>query len=737
MTGNALRWMASASILLAFASIRPAQAQTKDFNVPAQSATTGIPEFARQAGIQILVSESLVRGKRISAVTGSHTIDEALEILLKGTGLTAMSKDGATYTVAAAQGPSTTRNPPAAFATSAKNLPVGDPSPAPPDNDKGVVRLEEVIVTAQKREQRLIDVPISIVALSADELVKRRITTIDDLSFAVPGLAIASTSFQRRIEIRGISNAVGGSLPLIGMYLDEADVTTATASQLDVDTYDLERVEVLRGPQGTLYGEGSAGGTIHFITKNPQLDRFIFDSDIAASFTQDGSPSQRIQAVVNVPMIQHELGLRIAGTFDHQGGWIDQPAAGRKDWNGQNRTDVRIKGLWQPIAQFNVNAMAVIHRNETAPNIGEDANGNYTQAFNLTTTPTVQDDFGVYNLALSYDFSSFRLLSTTSFVRQNQVTRNLGWYFQAAAPPAPHDDILDNPEVVKSSVLTDELRLSSMGSGPWQWTLGGYFRRARFEQQFLGDYFGLPVPLGSPLPGPFQFGSNVLSKSVAAFGDTSYKFGDRFTLGAGVRYFHDDQDFANLFGTGAQAGTFHSVDPRAYAQFKASDQVNVYASASKGFRSGGFNSLNQPSYGPESVWTYEFGTKMSMLDGRLSADAAVFYSRYSDYQIQGILPPPAQPVGITSNGGSARIKGVEWDLAWHPVEQWTLSFNGNYLTTRFYKINAIARPDGTPSAAFIVGDQLDFIPKYTINLSTQHDFVLRETSGFVRLDYNH
>src|SRR5690606_6476234 len=134
--------------------------------------------------------------------------------------------------------------------------------------------LEEIVVTAQKREERLIDVPISIVAMGADELQKRKIFAIDDLSLAVPGLLVASSGgIQRRIMIRGVSNVFGSS-SLIGLYLDEASVTSTPDNQLDLPTYDLERVEVLRGPQGTLYGEGSAGGTIRFITRSPELNEF-------------------------------------------------------------------------------------------------------------------------------------------------------------------------------------------------------------------------------------------------------------------------------------------------------------------------------------------------------------------------------------------------------------------------------------------------------------------------------
>jgi iron complex outermembrane recepter protein len=192
------------------------------------------------------------------------------------------------------------------------------------------VPLDEIVVTAQKREERLGDIPMSIVAVGGDELDKRQITNIDDLAFAVPGLYNESTGWQRRISLQGVFNG-SGLWPTIGMYLDEADVTTSIPDAISLNTFDLARVEVLKGPQGTLYGEGSEGGAIRFITKAPDLHAFEAISDTTALFTENGAPSQRINTVFNVPLVDNELGFRVAGLFDHEGGWINQPAADRKD----------------------------------------------------------------------------------------------------------------------------------------------------------------------------------------------------------------------------------------------------------------------------------------------------------------------------------------------------------------------------------------------------------------------
>lgn len=722
-----------------------ASSQRVPLDISSQPIGDALNEFAHQAGLQVVFYTDIGRGLMAPAVTGAFTAKEALERLLAGTGLHYQFIGAGTVVIRDSKGERTSdvasasagalRLAQAAVTTTSVRSSAEAPQIAaelPRQLTESGSQLEEIIVSAQKREERLIDVPISIVALSGQELERRKVTSLDDLSLFVPGLSIQSSgSFQRRIVLRGISNIFGSS-SLIGLYLDEADVTSASPSaQLDLRTYDLDRIEVLRGPQGTLYGAGSAGGTIRFLTKDPVLDRFEMKADVAVLFTQDGGPGQRIEAVVNVPLKSNELGLRIAGTFDHEGGWIDQPLADVENYNGQNLTNVRVKALWQPVPQLAVNALALIHRNDAAPNVGEDADGNYVQGFNQTSTPSGEDDYDVLNLTLNYDASAFRVVSSTSYLQTDKEMRRFGGRFPLTPPPSAQFEYLYTLPVSSTYVLTEELRLSSVDAGPWQWTLGGFYRDARALSSNPGFYFGLPVPSGAPLPALIPGSqSDQSSRASAVFGDASYEMTDRITIGAGLRYFEDRQEFASggVESLGpAQSGKFHALSPRLYAQFKVSRVLNTYLSAAEGFRSGGFNLLNQPSYDPEHVRTYELGAKMTVADGRVGANAALFYSDYTDYQIVGYVPSLA--LNITSNAGSARIAGVELDLSWQPGDQWYLGLSGNYLDTEFYEINVA-------SSSYAVGDPVDLIPNYTVTGSVQRDFDLSGKRGFLRMDYD-
>jgi iron complex outermembrane receptor protein len=199
-------------------------------------------------------------------------------------------------------------------------------------------------------------------------------------------------------------------------------------------------------------------------------------------------------------------------------------------------------------------------------------------------------------------------------------------------------------------------------------------------------------------------------------------------LGAGLRYFHDDQNAEDSFNP-ERTATFHALNPRAYAEYKLTHQVNVYASAAKGFRSGGFNSFGLPVYEPESLWTYELGTKMSLLGGHLSFDTDLFLSNYTNYIVNGTtLVPGVGAVNLVGNGGRARIKGVEAAVTWRPVDQWSVSFSGDYLDAKFVEI-----PAGV--TRYVVGDRLDLVPTYQFTVAAQRDFKWNSRPGFARLDY--
>ncbi len=702
------------------------------FDLPAQPLNDSIKAVASQTNTNILFDPELVEGLRAPALAGQLTVKEAIQRLVAHLGISVEFLNEKTVVLGAASSAkkvTDTEGSSSGFVApniqpeltrvaraKAENSGVMPSPTTPASAQEGPDdRIGEITVTAQKRDERLIDVPISIVALSADELRKRNIASIDDLALAVPGLTVASSgSFQRRVMLRGISNIFGSS-PLIGLYLDEASVTTGNAysQQLDLRTYDLERVEVLRGPQGTLYGEGSIGGTVRFITRNPQLDRFAMNADLATLFTENGSPGQRVETMLNVPVVNDQFGLRIVGTFDHEGGWIDQQPAVRKDFNDQNLVNVRAKGLWQPVQQLTVSAMAMIHRNDGSVNQGETERGNFVQVLGLTTTPTARDDYDVYNLTVSYDFSGFRFLNTASYLNQDKLARHIGTRSQNAAPPAPPSDNYLDPSIQVSQVLTDELRFTSTGSAPWQWTVGAYYRHSHNDTD--GAY-----PASS-----YTFASTNIYDSRAVFGDTSYRVSARWLLGAGLRYFQDDQDYFN--GT-HQSDRFQSTNPRFYLQYKVSDDLNVYASVAKGFRSGGFNGFGQPTYDPETVRTYELGTKMALLDGHVSADTALFYSDYTNYQIIANTQD-AQNEFFFRNAGNADIKGIEWSFAWRLSAPWAVSLNGNYIDSKFYQINGLL-------STHHVGDALDLIPKYGVTASVERVFDWNGHAGTARLDYS-
>jgi len=753
----------------------------KSTNIPAQELVLALKTLAYERGFQLVFRSEVVGATRTHGAVGDLTTTEALTRLLEGTNLGYSYLNDKTVTIF----PASSNNKLNGAAPSAGNLQrcsglssskldsvtslhqtgsegapdcverysqenqilatrIARAEDAPVQNSDGEsnlnkestvpATLEEVIVSAQRREEPLQQVPISIVALTAEDLRKRNIASIDQLPQAVPGLSLESSGgYARRIEIRGISD-VTGYWSTVGVYVDDIDATSVLASQLPLNTYDLERVEVLRGPQGTLYGEGSSGGTIRFITKKPDLSAIGFQSDILALFTQDGSPSQIIDGVINLPIIQDTFGIRVAANFEHDGGWIDQPAINRKDINSGDVTDGRLNALWKASDLLKVDFTAEVHRADHGSNTGEDANGNFTQLFELNTSPRVIDNFDLLGLAATYDLSFADFRNSLSYLHQYQDTTNYTLTIPVAPAPAPPLWDLQNPFINVINALTDELKLSSKGEGPWQWTVGSFFRN--FRQSGL-------TTLCIDNPGPLQpgdcvslggSGPAVTSKSWAVFADSNFKPVGALTLGAGVRYFHDtESDLSRVVGGPSwySSQTFTSTDPRFYLRYDVNRNLSTYASASKGFRSGGFNGYGYMNFEPESVWTYEVGAKSSWLDHRVAADVAVYYADYKNYQVDTFAYDAGLGIygDIVTNAGNALIKGVEWDLQWRVANGLTLGLNGDALNNHFYRVNG-AYP------SYLVGDNIDLVPKYQIAGSVQSDFKLGSRAAFVRFDYS-
>lgn len=584
--------------------------------------------------------------------------------------------------------------------------------------------IEEIVVTAQLREQALIEVPMSVSVISDVELGQKSLDNMWDISFAVPGVVMRQDSpGNTAIYMRGTGNLTGNEA-LTSAYLDEAPVTIGGFEQLDLRTFDLERVEVLKGPQGTLYGQGAVSGTVRFITKDPVLDSLEGYAKGSFSFTEDGDSSQRVIGMVNIPLVTDVFGLRIAGMLDNSGGWIDQPQAGRSNLNNEDLTHVRVKALWRPIDALNVNGMLIVHRDDT--DLGRnyaDENGDIQLGIDRAADAPAVTDYDLYNLTMTYDFGFAQLLSASTYIDNE---RNFPNPFIAGPETAFFTIGLEGNSICdeSSEQFTQELRLTSPSAGPLTWTVGGFYRDVDDDQRCAGQSlstFGLF---------PTLFEADRESESFAVFVDAAYALTDRLEVGAGVRYFEDDRERSGLPGVTAQQGNFDSLDPRGYISYEVLDDVNVYFNIATGFRSGGFNLPGQPPFGPENLVNYELGTKMSLLGGSVSAELALFYSEWTDMLRRGLVVVNGVFANITDNVGEVEILGFEAAIDWRVADNLTFGFTGAVLDSEVKEINA-------ESTATIPGDPGDYVADYSYTLSGIYDLNWRpDMPGFIRLDYS-
>lgn len=602
------------------------------------------------------------------------------------------------------------------------------------DTDEG----PEVIVTAQKRSERLVDVPMSIAVVGEEELADRGVATLQDLSFAVPGLTMSEVGGpgSYTIFLRGLANQSGNGT-LVSLYLDEAPLSISGYDQMSPSVLDFARVEVLKGPQGTLYGQGSAGGTIRFITNKPRLDRVEGSVEAEGFSVAHGSVGGRITGVINLPIVTDKLALRVAASYEKGGGWIDQPEAGIKNGNGTELLTARATLLWQPVEAFQAKAMVQIHRANTELGLGyEEADRTVDIGLNRALKLIPKDfNFTVYNLDLSYDLGFATLSSSTSYLDHDQT-------FPYSYIPRPGNlsygyvEGISDSRTNQAHQFSQELRLAS-GDGPFKWTLGGYYTQGK--RSFVELYRYIYAPAGNLYSGggtvhSGYYGSGGKSKTYSIFADASYELTQRFSLGMGIRYFRDEQESFSEYvkGTGAiQKATFTSVDPRFYASYKYSDRANLYASVAKGFRSGGFNSAPFDPYDPEKAWTYELGTKGSTANGVLQFDVAAFLTKYDDMVRRRQVLVGGFFLQEYSNVGKVEVKGLEIGLTLRPGGGWSFSASGAYTNARIISTD----PEDVVN---LPGDRVDYTPKFSGTFSANKDFTLgKDVPGFVRIDYSY
>ena len=603
--------------------------------------------------------------------------------------------------------------------------------------------LEEVIVTAQKREQNILEIPFAVSVVGEDEIKARGALDIKDLQYSIPGLSISSNfPGQDRVQIRGASSDVGIGSPTVGRYLDEVSVNSdATQRALDIPLLDIQRVEVLRGPQGTLYGAGSIGGTMRFITNSPDLSETSGELGFGFNSVDGGGNGSEISGVFNVPIVEDELAMRIVASTENIAGWIDNTATGESDVNEADRTFVRTKFLYQPSETFNASFLWMNYDFEQDNNNHELSESGFdllnvddrgaTSARSSSTpfgTP-LTDEWDLANLVLNFETENANIISSTGYLNReiNFLSETVNAYF----PPGLYGSV----EVAdrKAEVFTQEIRMNSTWDGPLNYTIGAFYRSTdTAETQTISYPAVFPFP-----PTVTQGTSPVDSTSHALFGEVSYDISERLTATVGLRYFEEDQE-PSVFLLGGDAPldisppdqSFDALTPRINLLWRLSDSASVYATFAKGFRSGGINGFGSsiPSFDPEEALLFEVGGRGEFYDGRVYLDGAVFYMDYDDVQVAIVEEGRAR----TTNVESASGPGVELVAGINLTDDLSLNLTAGYVDREYDKV------DLTVPSNVIKGDKSQYTPDFTASASLAYDFNWSaDLKGMARLDLSH
>lgn len=571
------------------------------------------------------------------------------------------------------------------------------PAPAAADDTN-----QDIVVTAQKREQSLQDVPISITAINGATLDRQPSGGLTQALNAVPGV-VATPYFQSNgtsITVRGVSAAgpvFNGSSP-VSYYLDTVPFGfVKSAFAPDANAYDLQRVEILRGPQGTLYGASALNGVVRVLTHDADLGDLSFKARGSIAGTHDGDPVYRADAALNVPIVTDRLAVRITGGAEDAGGWIDR--VGRNDVNDGQLYNLRFKIGAAPVDGLRIDASAWLSRSSFgAPSISDDE-----RRRNTAVAEPVKNDYDAFGLKIAYDVAGAVLTSSTGYLNY----RNPGIldYAEYGLATTLESDFY-------SKIFSQEVTLSSKATSRLQWTIGGSYRNAR-------DL------LFQELPAIVQVKTQDKSDAFAAFGEVTFAATPTIDVTGGLRYFHDKVSNKNVFLAGEpDRATFEAVTPRAVAAWHPSRQATVYASYSQGFRSGALQSQGGvppgfPTLKPDRLHNYEIGAKGSALDGTLTYEAAAYYIYWKD--VQQSLTVPFNQVVITAlvNGKSASGAGVDVRVGARPLPGLNVGLNANWNDLR---VGADVISAG--AVLFAKGDRLNLSPEWTVGGSVNYQVPL-------------
>ncbi|MGB6353463.1 MAG: TonB-dependent receptor [Steroidobacteraceae bacterium] len=587
--------------------------------------------------------------------------------------------------------------------------------------------LEEIIVTATKRDESLQSVPIAITALTSEALQNLGAVNFEDFARTVPGLDFANLGAgQNRVTIRGISTFSGVSV--IGIYLDDSPIASPiNYTQPSLSLYDLERIEVLRGPQGTLYGEGSLGGTIRYITHPAELDQVDANVDSVVSNTEHGGTNYSVGAMLNAPLIDGIMAFR--GELQHRedSGYIDNVPLGIHDFNNSRTDEARVKLTLKASDDLTIRGSAMYQNIEQGgPNV-ESLDAPLGSYENFDTAPASYRDI-LYQTGITAEYRTpwANFQSSTSYFERitHQDIQSRADELYDDATPFPLYSFIDN----SYKVITEELRAASVLAGPFKWVGGFYFKRQNVIQD-ENDYD--TTGTGAYVDTIYQ---NQTFRQEALFGELTYSMTSALSATLGLRWFDEHQTAVT------EAGELFTVDadkviPKFLLQYQFTNDRMIYASATEGFRSGGVNLYNVPgvnnTYKPDSTWNYEVGSKLGFLDHHLIVDASLYYIAWHDLQTFVYRPDVGPFAYFVENVSAALSKGIELEVTYAPpvLPGVTLGASGNVTDARYTEDAPFEGP---------AGNRLPQVPANKWSAFTQYSAPLTgSVDGFARADVEH
>ena len=745
-----------------------------DLDLGAQSVADALNGLSEQTGVPVVFSYDLVRNRKANPVKGRHTLLQALDALLRGTGLSGGLSDKGVVTVSASNPATpqpgeisvtsnnnksnTSRTTTAAhkvgFAALLASIGAAFSASAAEDSaDVAPNTISEVIVTAQKKEERLLDTPVPVSVIDAASLTESNQVLLRDYASSVPGLNIqADIVNQQQVSIRGITTG-GSGTAVVGIMVDGIPFggtydQTGGGFVPDFDPGDLQRVEVLRGPQGTLYGASSMGGLVNFVTADPSTDRY--SGRVAAGYSSvynGAEPGFNVRASANIP-ISDQLAIRVSGFSRQDPGYIDNPTLGLDGVNKAQADGAHLAALWRPTdtISLKVSALYQYYNQDAASDVVQASGlGPWQQNYIAQYGGANQKSDQVYSAIFKSKLGDMMLTSSTGYSsNRSYTTLDFGYVFGQAVQ-AMFPGVSGAPYIEHDSPkrITEELRLEG---SVWKvdWSVGGYYSRER--SLFVDSVYASNAATGQivGLYLPFDYSTRT-GKEYAGFTNATVHVTDRLDFQFGGRESRISLDIPQYSVTGGSLGSTPAVTPAQYAsnsiftysvtpEFKISPDLMVYAKASSGFRPGYANTIVAEigpgiprQVDPDKTKNYEVGAKGTFFDQKLTLDGSLYYIDWKNLQIS------LQSNGLlyNANGSAAKSEGVELSATVRPfsgltIQGW-IDYDNAVLTEPF--------PPATSTVPANAGDRLPITPRRSGYLSVTQEFrLVSDAIGFVGAD---